>query len=289
MRTLLRSRKAVAGLILLGLMLLLALVGPLLAQDPAAFVARPLDPPSAQHWLGTTGQGQDVLAQTLVGARTTLGLGLIVGVAVVAIGAVVGGMSGLFGRRVDELLSFIVNVSLVLPGLPLMVVLAAYLPAGPASMAAVLVATGWAWNARVLRSQVLSLRQRDFVSAALVSGESRLRVLVTEILPNMASLLGSALIGATTYAIGAQVGLEFLGLGDLGAVTWGTNLYWATNDSALLTGSWWTFVPTGAAIALTGFALALINFGIDEITNPALATDLGDGSGPTPTPVRRSA
>ena len=121
MRALLRSRKAVAGLILLGMMLLLALVGPLLAQDPAAFVGRPLDPPSTQHWLGTTGQGQDVLAQTLVGARTTLGLGLVVGVAVVAIGAVVGGMSGLFGRRVDELLSFIVNVSLVLPGLPLMV------------------------------------------------------------------------------------------------------------------------------------------------------------------------
>ena len=106
MRALLRSRKAVAGLILLGMMLLLALVGPLLAQDPAAFVGRPLDPPSTQHWLGTTGQGQDVLAQTLVGARTTLGLGLVVGVAVVAIGAVVGGMSGLFGRRVDELLSF---------------------------------------------------------------------------------------------------------------------------------------------------------------------------------------
>jgi peptide/nickel transport system permease protein len=289
MRALFQSRKAALGLAILAAMLLASLVGPLLVQDPGAFVGRPLDPPSAAHWLGTTGQGQDVLAQTIVGARTTLGLGLLVGAGVVAIGALVGGIAGYFGGRVDEVLSFIVNVSLVLPGLPLMVVLAAWLPAGPGSMAAVLIATGWAWNARVLRSQVLSLRRRDFVSAAIVAGEPPLRVIVAEILPNMASLLGSAMIGATTYAIGAQVGLEFLGLGDLGAVTWGTNLYWATNDSALLTGSWWTFVPTGAAIALTGFALALVNFGIDEITNPALASAEADGRGPQPTPVRRSA
>ncbi len=277
------------GLVLLGTMGLLALAGPLVVGDPSAFVGLPLDPPSAAHWLGTTGQGQDVLAQTLVGARTTLGLGLIVGVLVVAIGAMVGGIAGFFGGRIDETVSFVVNVSLVLPGLPLMVILAAYLPAGPGSMAAVLVVTGWAWNARVLRSQVLTLRQRDFVAAAIVSGEHPLRIIVVEILPNMASLLGGALTGATTYAIGAQVGLEFLGLGDLSSVTWGTNLYWATNDSALLTGSWWTFVPTGVAIAVTGLSLALINFGLDGLTNPALAASNGTGAaGPQPTPVRRS-
>ncbi len=277
------------GLVLLGSMALLAVVGPLLVGDPSAFVGRPLSPPSTAHWLGTTGQGQDVLAQTLVGARTTLGLGLVVGVLVVAIGAMVGGIAGFFGGRIDEAVSFVVNVSLVLPGLPLMVILAAYLPAGPGSMAAVLVVTGWAWNARVLRSQVLTLRQRDFVAAAIVSGEHPLRIIVVEILPNMASLLGGALTGATTYAIGAQVGLEFLGLGDLSSVTWGTNLYWATNDSALLTGSWWTFVPTGVAIAVTGLSLALINFGLDGLTNPALSASHGTGAaGPQPTPVRRS-
>ena len=86
----------------------------------------------------------------------------------------------------------------------------------------------------------------------------------------MASIVVSGLIGATVYAVGAQVGLEFLGLGDIGTVTWGTNLYWATNDSALLTGSWWTFVPTGVAIAVLAFGLTLINFGIDEVTNPRL-------------------
>jgi len=289
MKVLWQHRQARVGLILLLVMVVLVFVGPLFVGDPDAFVGRPLDPPSTAHWLGTTGQGQDVLAQTIVGGRTTLGLGMLVGLAVVAVGAFVGGLAGYLGGRVDDLLSFLINVFLVLPGLPLMVVLAAYLPAGPGSMAAVLILTGWAWNARVLRAQVASFRRRDFVEAAIVAGESPLRVLLVEILPNMASLLGGAVLGATTYAIGAQVGLEFLGLGDLGAVTWGTNLYWATNDSALLTGSWWTFVPTGTCVALTGLSLALINFGLDSLTNPALSADVGRGDpGPQPTPVRRS-
>ncbi len=289
MSVLWNHRQARAGLILLTMLVVAVFVGPLLVGDPDAFVGRPLDPPSLTHLLGTTGQGQDVLAQTIVGGRTTLGLGLIVGVAVVMVGSVIGGLAGYIGGRVDDFLSFLINVFLVLPGLPLMVVLAAYLPAGPGSMAAVLILTGWAWNARVLRAQVASFRRRDFVEAAIVAGESPLRVLIVEILPNMASLLGGSVIGATTYAVGAQVGLEFLGLGDLGAVTWGTNLYWATNDSALLTGSWWTFVPTGTCVALTGLSLALINFGLDSLTNPALSAGLGRGEpGPQPTPVRRS-
>jgi peptide/nickel transport system permease protein len=137
-------------------------------------------------------------------------------------------------------------------------------------VAFVLVVTGWAWNARVLRAQTLMLRQRDFIAAAVVSGESHLRIITREILPNMTSLLVAQVIGSAVYAIGAQVGLEFLGLGDVSAVTWGTNLYWATNDSALLTGAWWTFVPTGLCVALVGFGLVMLNSGFDEITNPRL-------------------
>jgi len=94
-----------------------------------------------------------------------------------------------------------------------------------------------------------------------------------EIMPRMLSLLASSFIGASIYAIGAQVGLEFLGLGDVSTITWGTNLYWASNDMALLTGSWWIFVPTGLSIAIVSFALTLINFGIDEVTNPRLIAE----------------
>jgi len=265
-----RDRKATAGAGIVLFFVLVALIGPLLVGDPNALVGIPLQPPSAAHWFGTTGQGQDVLAQVLVGTRTSLAIGFGVGLTVVLVGALVGVTAGYLGGKMDGLLSLLFNVFLVIPGLPLAIVIAAYLPSGPLTLGLVLVVTGWAWNARVLRAQTLSQRKRDFVAAAVVAGESRFRIVTREILPTMTSLLVAQVIGSTVYAIGAQVGLEFLGLGDVSAVTWGTNLYWAQNDSALLTGAWWTFLPTGLCVALVGFGLTLLNFGFDEITNPRL-------------------
>jgi len=255
--------------ILIGFVLLGAL-GPWVVVDPLAYLARPHEPPSSAHWLGTTGQGQDVLAQLVGGTRVTLVVAFTVGVVVTVIGAIVGTTAAYFGGRIDDLLSLIINVFLVIPGLPLAVVIAAYMPASPFTITLVLVFTGWAWNARIVRSQALSLREREFVAAAIVGGESHVRVIVAEILPNMTSLLASCFISATVYALGAAVGLEFLGLGDIGMVTWGTTLYWANNDAALLTGAWWMFVPTGLCIALVGYALVLVNFVVDEVSNPRL-------------------
>jgi peptide/nickel transport system permease protein len=265
--------RARIGLAVLGGFVLMAIVGPWLVGDPTDFVGVPLAPPSWDHWFGTTGQGQDVFAQTVAGARTSLAIGFIVGITVVAIGALIGTMAGYVGGWVDEVLVLLINIFLVMPGLPLIVVIAAQLPPTPFTIALVLVITGWAWSARVFRAQALSLRERDFVAAARIAGEGGLRIVIFEILPNMLPLLASAFIGATIYAIGAQVGLEFLGLGDVSAVTWGSNLYWAANDSALLTGSWWTFVPTGTCIALVAFALAMINGAIDELGNPRLRAE----------------
>ncbi len=265
-----RDRKAALGAALLALFAFVAIFGPLLVGDPQALVGIPLQAPSWHHLLGTTGQGQDVLAQLVVGTRISLLIGFGVGITVVLIGALVGVTAGFYGGRVDGLLSLLFNVFLVIPGLPLAIVIAAYLPSGPLTLSLVLVVTGWAWNARVLRAQTLSVRQRDFVAAAIVTGESDLRIITGEILPTMTSLLVAQVIGSTIYAIGAQVGLEFLGLGDVSQVTWGTNLYWAQNDAALLTGAWWTFAPTGLCVATVGFALSMLNSGFDEITNPRL-------------------
>jgi peptide/nickel transport system permease protein len=243
------DKRAAVGAGIIVFFVLLAVFGPLFVGDPNDLVGIPLQGPSAEHWLGTTGQGQDVLAQLVVGTRMSLLIGFTVGLTVVFVGALIGVTAGYAGGRVDAALSLLFNVFLVIPGLPLAIVIAAYLPSGPFTIGFVLVVAGWAWNARVLRAQTLALRNRDFVGAAVVAGESSFRIVTSEILPNMTSLIVSQVIGGTVYAIGAQVGLEFLGLGDVSAVTWGTNLYWAQNDSALLTGAWWTF-ETRARMAL---------------------------------------
>jgi len=285
LRALLASRKAAFGAAVVAAFAVMALAGPAVVADPTAFVAVPHLPPSWAHLLGTTGQGQDVLAQTVAGARITLTVGFTVGLLVTLVGAFIGITAGFLGGRADAVLSVLINVFLVIPGLPLAIVLAAYLPPGPGSIILVLSFAGWAWSARVFRAQALTLRGRDFIKAAIVSGEGPMRVVFVELLPNMASLVASAFITTTVYAIGAEVGLEFLGLGDPGSVTWGTNLYWASNDSALLTGAWWTFVPTGVCIALVGFALTMLSYAIDEVTNPRLAA--GRESEP-PAPVERA-
>lgn len=268
---LLRNRKAVAGGIILILFAAIAILAPVLKPgDPSEFVARPRLPPSRAHLLGTTGSGQDVLAQTLWGTRISLSVGLLVGVATTALGALIGMAGAYLGGKADATLSLLTNVFLIMPSLPLLITLAAFLPAGYVTIVIVLSITGWAWPARVLRSQALSLKEKDFIASAEVAGEGKLRIIFREIMPNMLSIVTASFIGSVIYGIGAQAGLEFIGLGDPSVVSWGTNLYWASNNSGLLTGAWWTFVPSGLCIALVAFAFALMNYAIDEITNPRL-------------------
>jgi peptide/nickel transport system permease protein len=263
--------KARVGVIILAFFVLIAVVGPLIAPgDPQEFIDIPNQAPSSAHLLGTTGQGQDVFRQVIQGTRVSLVVGFLVGFLATMVGSLIGMSAAYFGGRVDDFLSLFTNVFLIIPGLPLLIALAAFLPRGAVTIILVLTFTGWAGTARVLRSQTLTLREKDFVSAALVSGESHFRIILFEILPNMASVVASSLFGAINYGIAAQAGLEFLGLGDLSRVSWGTILYWASNNAALLTGAWWTFVPAGLCIALVAFSLTMLNFAIDEITNPRL-------------------
>ena len=272
LRPVLRNRKAVVGAAILLGFALVAILAPVIAPgDPRDIVARRHEAPSAEHWFGTTGAGQDVFAQTVWGARLTLAVGLAVGLLTTAVGVLIGMTAGYFRGRIDDALSLLMNVFLIIPSLPLLVVLAAFLGSGSALyFILVLTLTGWAWGARVLRSQTLSLREKDFVSAAEVAGESRFRIIFREILPNMISIVVAGMFGSTIFAIGALSALEFLGLGNPSVISWGTNLYWAGNNGALLTGAWWTVVPAGLCIALVAFAFALVNFAVDEVTNPRL-------------------
>ncbi|MGA7203568.1 MAG: ABC transporter permease [Specibacter sp.] len=274
---LLTNKKALFGLTILFLFVLLAVLAPVLMPgNPSNFTAEISTAPSSEHWLGTTAKGQDVLALTLWGSRSSLAVGFAVGLIATFIGCLVGIASAYFGKVADELLSLLTNIFLLIPGLPLLVVLAAFLPPGPATVVIVLVITGWAGSARVLRSQALSIRGKDFVAAAIVTGEKTWRIMFREIMPNMASIVMSTLLGCIIYGIGAQAGLEFLGLGDTSSVSWGTNLYWANNDGAMMTGAWWVLIPSGLAIALIAFALAMINYAVDEVTNPRLRAEKKD-------------
>jgi peptide/nickel transport system permease protein len=271
---LLSQPKAVIGLTILIIFTLLALLAPVIAPgDPSRFVARQNQPPSAAHWLGTTGQGQDVFTQLVWGARVSLAVGFSVGLLTTVLGLIVGMTAGYLPGMIDGVLNLFTNVFLIIPGLPLLITLASFLPPGILTVILVLTFTGWAWPARVFRSQTLSLREKDFVSASVVSGESIAVIIFSEILPNMLSLVVSSLFGSITYAIGADAGLAFLGFENVNTVSWGTMLFWASNNSALLQGAWWTFLPPGLCIALVAFATTLLIYAMDEVTNPRLRSE----------------
>lgn len=271
-RTVWGNRKARVGLIILGVFLVLALAAPLIAPyDPKDNgFERNLDG-STQHWLGTTAAGEDVLSQLVFGARISLLVGFLAGGVSTIISVVIGLTWGYLKGFAGEVINFVVNMFLVIPGLPLMIVVATYLSNGGISVIIVVIAiTGWAWGARVLRSQTRSLRGSDFVEAAKFSGEGAPRIIFREILPNMTSLIAGGFFGSATAAILAEAGLEYLGLGDSTVVSWGTMIYWAQNSNALLTGQWALLFAPGLCIALLATSLTLINFGIDGISNPRL-------------------
>lgn len=285
-RNLGRNGKAIAGIAILVVFIAAALLAPVFfPEDPSRILSGGATPPSLEHLLGTTAKGQDVLALTLWGARSSLLVGFAAGILATLVAILVGLAGAYFGGVLDDILSLATNVFLLIPGLPLLVILAAFMPPGLGTVVIVLVITGWAGGARILRSQGLSIRGKDYVAASIVAGESPLRIMLRDILPNMASIVMSTLLGCIIGSIGAQAGLEFLGLGDSNTISWGTNLFWATSDGSLMLGQWWIFVPSGLAIALVAFALALCNYAVDEITNPRLRKPRRAASANAPTLV----
>jgi len=273
-RRLFSEPKAVFGIVILIIFLLMAVFAPLIAPgDPNRFVARPHQPPSVAHWLGTTGQGQDVFHQLVWGSRVSLFIGFSVGLLTTLIGLVIGMTAGYLGGIADGLINMFTNVFLIIPAVPLLIILSSFLPPGTITVIFVLTITGWAWSARVFRSQTLSLREKDFVSAAEVSGERTPYIIFVEILPNMMSLVVSSFFGNVIYAILADAGLAFLGFEDVNTASWGSMLFWAQNNSALLQEAWWTFVPPGLCIALVAFATTMLIYAMDEITNPRLRSE----------------
>ena len=266
------NRKALVGAILLGLFAVVAIIpGTLAPFDPHAQIFDQTLAPSRQHLLGTTGNGQDIFSQLIWGTRESLAIAVIAGMMATVLSLLVGVSAAYLGGLSDHVLSLVTDVFLVIPTLPLMIVVAAYAKSGGlAVLIAVIVITGWSYGARQLRSQALSLRNRDFLDAARVRGERSLYIIVLEILPTMTSLIVANFLGAALYAVLAAAGLQFIGLGNPNDMSWGTMLYWAQNNGALNAGSpLWAIMP-GLCIAMLGAAFALLNYAFDEITNPAL-------------------
>lgn len=268
------NRKSRVGLLMLAVFFVVAILAPIVAPHDPKFTDFDASlPPSGTHPLGTTAAGQDILSQLVYGARTSIIVGILAGTFVTLIALLVGLTAGYLQGWVDEVLSFLINLALVVPVLPLMITLAAYSPEGVRGLWLIIFVisiTGWAWGARVKRAQILTLRARDYITAAKFAGEGTIRIVFREIMPNMMSLVVAGFLGAAGGAIGAEAGLEFLGLGDPTTISWGTMLYWANNNGAMLTGQWiWLGAP-GLAIALLLSSLTLINFGVDALSNPHL-------------------
>lgn len=264
----------IMGTAIVGTIIVACLAAPILAEkDPNRRVARPHQPPSAELWFGSTRAGKDIFSQVLYGGRISLMVAFSAALTTSLIALLVGVTSGYIGGKVDETMMAFTNVFLVLPQLPLLIILAAFLgEVGPFVIALIIGLTSWPWGARVMRSQTLALRNKEFVIAAEVMGESKWRIILVEIVPNLVSLIAGMFVGTALYAIGMQAGLEFLGLGDPTVVSWGTMLYWAQSSAAFIVGAWWDFVAPGAVIALTGGGLALLNISIDQVSNPKLKT-----------------
>ncbi|EJJ29333.1 ABC transporter permease [Rhizobium sp. CF142] len=274
MRSLLRNRKALIGLAIIAFIIIVAIAAPLLTHyDPAARTGRPHQPPSAEHILGTTRIGQDVFARMIYGARTSLAVGFGAGLLITAVGTALGIISGYRGGKTDEIISFFTNMVLVVPNLPLLLVLAAFIgQASPIVIALILGGTSWAWGARVTRAETLSVKQKDYVKSAEMMGEPQWRIMTSEIFPNVISIVGINFIGSVIFAIITEATLEFLGLGDPRVVSWGTMLYNAQKASALSVGAWWDILTPCFALAFLGIGMSLLNFAVDEIANPRLRT-----------------
>ncbi|GGQ54881.1 ABC transporter permease [Couchioplanes azureus] len=266
------NAKAATGLTLLGVYVLFAVIGPWIAPyDPDARGPALVAPPSADHWFGTTHLGQDVLSQVLVGTRGVMLVGLTAGALATVLSVLIGVTAGYLGGGWDDCLSALSNVFLVMPALPLIIIVTAAAPGGGDTLVALIIGcTSWAWGARVLRAQTLSLRRRDYIEASRATGERTWRIILFEILPNLTAIIASGFVGTVIFAVTSEITLAFIGVGTVSEWNWGTILFWAQSQQALAQGAWWWFVPAGLAIALLGTALSLVNFGIDEFVSPRL-------------------
>jgi peptide/nickel transport system permease protein len=259
------------GIAVLGIAIFVAIFGSLLAPyDPEASSTDVLQSPSWSHILGTTENGSDVFSQLLVGTRVSIIVGFAAAFISAVLGSAVGLAGGYFGGWVDRILDAFENWFLVIPTLPLMIVLARLLNPSLLVLIAVIGLTSWAGTGRIVRAQVLTLRERAFVERARAIGAGDGYIIRTHILPNTAPLIFANTVLIVAVAILSEAALSFLGLGDPTKISWGTMLENAFGAGAPSAGAWWYVIPPGLCITLVVLAVSLLGYLFEEFVNPRL-------------------
>jgi peptide/nickel transport system permease protein len=274
LRRILRDRRAQVGFGIILFFSMLALTAPIVSPySPYAFPApgRPYTPPGKEFVLGTDYLGEDILSEIFYGARVSMLVGIIVAILSTGLGTVIGVLAGYYGHAVDEGLMRATDIVLILPPLPLMIILAAYLGPSLQTVIFVLTVTTWPLVARVVRSQTLSLKERPFTDSARVAGASDFRIMTKLLIPNLATIIAANAVLMVTTAIVGEASLDFIGLGDITVVSWGTMLYWA-QSYAIFNGAWWWVIAPGVCIILVGLGFVLISVSIESVFNPRLRT-----------------
>lgn len=273
-----RNPSLVIGLTILLLIILFALLGPKVVNinDARPISARPEQPPSFERPFGTDDAGRDLFAVMVLAVPRALQLGLLAGIIGVGIGIFLGFLAGYVGGVVDTAIRSTVDTLLTVPGLVILVTIAATIreSLSVGAMALIIAMLAWMGPTRAIRSQVLTMRERSYVRMAKLNGLNTFEIILKELLPNLLPYLGAIFVGAVAGGLLAAIGLEALGLGPQNEPTIGMTIYWANTFNALIRGMWWWWLPPILFVMLLFISLFLISSGLDEIANPRLRTEV---------------
>ena len=271
-KDLLRIKKLDVSLaIFVGIMLTSVFGSMLYGVAPLAIVGPAEQPPSSEFPLGTDSWGRDLLALLLTGTKNSLRIGVTAALISLTMGVVIGVVAGFRGGIVDSALMLVTDVILVLPSILIMMLVAAYMrERNPYYVALIIGLTGWPWVARAIRSQIMSLKSREFMDLSRMAGLGDVRIIVEDLLPNMASYIAMAFVLLMSGAMIAEAGLSMIGLGVTKGVSLGIILYWAQMLESVRRGMWWWFGPPGAVLVLLAASLLLMSTALDEYFSPRL-------------------
>jgi peptide/nickel transport system permease protein len=273
------EKLSIAGLIIVGIFLVLAVIGPsIVPYEPYEEIVDEMGlvpddkTPSREHWFGLTRFGYDVFSQTIVSARTAIIVGLISAVMVVFVGANLGLIAGYYGGWIDEIIMRITDIAYGIPFLPMAIVLMTLLGRGVSNVIIVVVALFWRTTTRVIRAQVLTIKERPFIDAARVAGAGNLRIIYRHIAPNVLPMAFLYVALAVGWAVIAEASISFLGFGDPDSVSWGQMIHYVF-AAQMFRQAWWWFLPPGLCIVFLVMATFWIGLAYEKVVNPRLKID----------------